>query len=301
MSSTGRIKLTTVDNDGTGTDAGSESPFEGLLAQLSDLLDKKLAPIIADFGRLERKVDKLDSNFNQLERKVDNLDSNFNGLYNFSHDRLSTLESATTALNVCMNDGWISTATGHAVYYNGFVAMVTVAHTNCSGIPPADYVVCDGVDLAFVKGCPLGGSATRLLNINVFAKIRLGDEAVAFGFKDGNNTKKRAWAGSLMGELGSTNRSLPFMGLPTHDSDEHVISGVQLMGMSGAPVANGCGYLGLAHARMDQQYSAVVIPVRTIMKCMDDKSGEFSTLGECQYLERDIVNLPRSPSCTTSL
>jgi hypothetical protein len=90
------MKLTTVDND--RTDAGSESPFEGLLAQLSDLIDKKLVPIIddvrdlrwyvgnlsadvgnlrADFGRLERKVDNLDSNFSRLERKVDKLDSKF--------------------------------------------------------------------------------------------------------------------------------------------------------------------------------------------------------------------------------
>ena len=155
---------------------------------------------------------------------------------------------------------------------------MTVAHTNCSGFPPANYVVCDGVDLAMVKGCPLGGDVTRLLNINVSAKIRLGDEAVAFGFRNGDKKMKWAWAGFLMGNFVFDIRSLPFKGLLSLVSGEHVISGIQLNGMSGASVANGCGYVGLAHARVEsEQFSAVVLPADTIMKCMESNRNKLMT------------------------
>ena len=99
-----------MDTDGTGAGSSeefAESPFEGLLARLSDLIDKKLAPIIADVsdlradvgdlrvdvgnlradvgnlradvGNLRADVGDLRADFGRLERKVDKLDSNFNG------------------------------------------------------------------------------------------------------------------------------------------------------------------------------------------------------------------------------
>ena len=52
------------------------------------------------------------------------------------------------------------------------------------------------------------------------------------------------------------------------------------MGMSGAASANGCGYLGMAHARFGQDIlMAVVIPAGKNYACLDEFHSKLKNLG----------------------
>lgn len=169
---------------------------------------------------------------------------------------------------------------------------LTVAHSNCSGKVPSNAIPCEGIDAALIIGCPL---LSTVLNISSSARLRLGDEAVAFGYVDPDTP--RAWNAHAMGEVGSRSEGKHFDGPEQirYDNDEFLLSGHQMAGMSGAASANGCGYLGMVHAKSNLSLvtMAVVIPARKIHKCSIQNQERLSRLGDCPAIN-DIVNLPTS-------
>ena len=190
----------------------------------------------------------------------------------------------------------IQLGTSHAVYFEGKFAVITVAHFNCSGIIPENYLVCPGVDISVRPICPVRFA----LNISTVAQLRDGDVAISYGFPVSSNTLPytvgRSWIGRLTGKLGYAATGAHFNG--PHDvhqvSDAAVFSATQLGGASGAGVLNTCGYLGIAH--MSGLYNALcyVTPHVYVHACLRSLSRSLKDVDHCPDVE--IINMPVSPS-----
>jgi hypothetical protein len=253
------------------------------------------------------RMGHMNSTLSRIDSTVSELHRDFHHMHNFTHRRLMTLKSATAPVSVCNWPHGAKDATGHAVHFNGFVAMLTVAHNDCGGVVPPSFIPCPGFDLAVrANYCPLDDENVKhLLDITDIANIRLGDEAVAFGYVyEGNEAVDRGWSGTLMGKLGFTIIKPAFSGSnnTTFNKEELLVSGAQYPGMSGGPAANGCGYLGLAHAkRKDHEYSAVLMPANIIHECLNIISNWLYTMEFCGYTRLNLARVEASPSCPNTV
>jgi len=278
--------------------------------QDSDELVRDLSGLVRNLSgrmeRIERGQEQLAANISALVTTTSRMDSTLSQLHsdfhmssNFSHRRLMALKNASAVIQVCTEaDGTPSVATAHAVHLNGIVAMVTVAHNDCGGVVPPSFIHCAGYDLALYTGCPV---TDGLLDIENVADIRLGDSAVAFGYVIENGIPlERGWEGTLVGKLGVSQGLTAFRGVTNaiYNLAEYFLSGMQLPGMSGGPAANGCGYLGLAHAkRTDVHHSAFIIPAPVIQECIVTYKRWLKTKTACNISENKIRFIPASPSC----
>ena len=107
-----------------------------------------------------------------------------------------------------------------------------------------------------------------------------------------------------MGKLGFTIIKPAFSGSKntTFNKEELLVSGAQFPGMSGGPAANGCGYLGLAHAkRTDLEYSAVLMPANIIHEFLTNVSDWLYTMEFCGYTEKNLVQVEAMPSCPNTV
>jgi hypothetical protein len=175
----------------------------------------------------------------------------FKSLHNFERDRVDVLKDVSYKFGsitiegkeICSN----FSATSHTVYLYSKLAMVTVPHFNCSVIPRG--IVIDGKrDIALVAGCPKSNSA---LDISKYTKPALGDNVISFGY----GKFAQVWTGVVAANLvPGTNETIPsfnpFSGenLTYDPTGEYLVTGDRHRGQSGGPTANGCGYLGMAHA-----------------------------------------------------
>ena len=298
------------------------SKFDLSLSRLREDLtanfESRFSSIRDDISSLRKDLTAAD------EANKDELMGYFHHLHNFSYHRVETLKRATLQMEIC--PGQLVTA--HAAYLDGRVFLITVAHSVCPDIRNNTNVnLCDGIDVALLGGCPLSEEvsqdedsqdtedsthriATHMLNITDVANMRMGDKGVAFGFSD---DEMQMWEGelnALVGKIAALRQNGSHVEGPAHFKGpdrlyllprEFVLGGNQVMGMSGAAVANGCGYLGVAHARPSGNLAAfpsgVVIPAKEIKKCFKQFESKFETLASCKYNDDLVLQIPVSPSC----
>ena len=280
-------------------------------------LDERIGQLDERMGQLDERMEGIErgqqisnehmkhmnSTLSRVDSTLSELHRDFHRKQNFTRRRLMSLKSATAPVSGCNVPYGAKDATGHAVHFNGSVAMLTVAHNDCGGAVPPSFIQCPGFDLAVrADYCPLNDTNVKhLLDITDIADIHLGDEAVAFGYVyENNEAVDRGWRGTVMGKLGFTMIQPAFCGSnsTTFNKEEHFASGAQFPGMSGGPAANGCGYLGLAHAkRSDLEYSAVLIPAIVIQKFLMNVSRLLQTMESCGYTAEMLVRVEASPSC----
>jgi len=280
--------------------------LSGLVRNLSGRMERGQQELVERMEGVEQGQEQLATNISALVTITSRMDSTLSQLHsdfhmssNFSHRRLMALKNASAVIQVCTEaDGTPSVATAHAVHLNGIVAMVTVAHNDCGGVVPPSFIHCAGYDLALHTGCPV---TDEVLDIENVADIRLGDSAVAFGYVIENGIPlERGWEGTLVGKLGISQGLAAFRGVNNaiYNLAEYFLSGMQLPGMSGGPAANGCGYLGLAHAkRTDVNHSAFIIPAPVIQECIVTHTMWLKTRTACNISEDKVRFIPASPSC----
>jgi len=84
---------------------------------------------------------------------------------------------------------------------------------------------------------------------------------------------------------------------------EFIIQSAQHVGISGAAVSNGCGYLGMLHAVWSEGFAvfAAIVPAAAIMSFLDDIIREnphkLKTASQCypSFNPRKVVAFPISP------
>ena len=208
--------------------------------------------------------------------------------HDFTHNRYTTIVDVSMPLFYCQSQ-WSTT---HSIYWNGIVATVGVAHNRCPQGQDPDIISCDNVDLSIKSGCP---ASKKILNITSLGTLRHGDEAVSAGFIDWDLS--RLWHGVLTGIVSTEVKGSKGTHFAGPDKmivreDEFVLHGVQHDGMSGSAAANGCGYVGVAHARHINTAVplALVIPARHVVNCLRRNMEKLSTLAECGRSD-DVISV----------
>ncbi len=176
--------------------------------------------------------------------------------------------------------------------YGNYVMDVTVSHIKCTN-GTIDLLPCQGIDVALTKQCPRKNVA---LDGRVSTKLELGDSVVAFGFYEFSN----AWTGTLSGKFGRNETHYePFADKANWPADTHIFTGDQNKGMSGAPVLNSFGLVGLASAVMPGSFQnnrlVGVIPVSEIFKCVNyyGKKNLLPTKESCaKQFQTKIISPP---------
>ncbi len=83
---------------------------------------------------------------------------------------------------------------------------------------------------------------------------------------------------------------------------EFIVQSAQHEGMSGSAVSNGCGYLGMAHIVVTENFAAFagIIPAKQIIDFLDsimiNYPGRLKTQTDCTKIQtRHILTFPVSP------
>jgi hypothetical protein len=177
-----------------------------------------------------------------------------------------------------------NSGTRHTVVYEGRVASVFTPHSDCrnshafSPTNNGNYILDDMLDLAIDIRC---SNTSAALDISSVYEPSLGDEIITFGYGD----TALVWQGVV-----SARAKEICVGPATHwgngsvraCKDEIIAQGHQHAGMSGGPVLNGCGYVGMAHA-MTNTYSnfAYIIPAYDVTRLIKKNVGRLPTLADC--------------------
>ena len=152
-------------------------------------------------------------------------------------------------------------------------------------------------DLGIITECPITKDA---LNISAFTIPMLGDSVISYGFGD----LAKVWEGTIsdvfydskedpLANHHWTNKSV------VRINGEYIIQSAQHTGQSGSAVSNGCGYLGMAHIVVNENFAvfAGIIPATHIIEFIDliiDKyPGRLKKLEECPPLK--VISFPVSP------
>jgi len=229
----------------------------------------------------------------QLRTDLDELENltlrGFKEQHDHNVDRSQALAQCTAKVRICDE-----TLTGHAVFIDGRVTFVTVAHANCSGQQPGDYHHCPGLDAAMGLACPTALAALDISNAN--PPLRIGDSVVAYGF----GTQARFWSGYVAGNVPGTARGSPWSGTGggnvTVHPNEMTFQGDQHPGMSGAGVLNGCGYVGMAHATFPAPpHYAIIIPAKEIVDCLRHNIWRLQEAAACPNVQ--VTQIPRAIIC----
>jgi len=119
------------------------------------------------------------------------------------------------------------------------------------------------------------------LDISSVYKPSLGDEIISYGF--GN--KARVWQGLVADYSTKDNCSSAaahWTGNARECDGEIVAQGHQHAGMSGAPVLNGCGYVGMAHLMFTGPANyASVISAPVTVDFIEQNLSKLPTLAYC--------------------
>ncbi len=209
------------------------------------------------------------------------------GQQRFTSERITTLQIVTG------EDNFQSCAkvTYFGLSYDNYMMDVTVSHITCDNGSTTALLPCQNVDIALVNRCPKKKVA---LDGRVSTKLELGDTVVAFGYSDYSNS----WTGILSGKFGRNETAFkPFNDQANWPPDTHIFTGDQNKGMSGAPVLNSFGLVGLASAVMPGSFNnsrfVGVIPVEEIFKCVKYYGKQLPTKESCiKQFDTKIVAPP---------
>jgi len=275
----------------------------GTLKSTIDALETKFD---AKFDALETKFDALETKFDALNttlsNKIDVLDTKIDDIkfelsknHFFNRIRIDVLKNVSGNFAHCINpDGSPKhSGTRHTVVYKGRVATLFTPHSDClnshafSPTNNGKYILHPTLDLAIDLSCLPTSSTPSALDLSSVFVPSLGDEIIAFGFGE----TAFVWQGLVAAftsesapEWNCSSKSTHWKGTTSVRvcRDEIVAQGHQHAGMSGAPVLNGCGYVGMAHA-MTTSYAnyAYIIRASDIIALIEKHHSQLPTLAEC--------------------
>jgi hypothetical protein len=201
-----------------------------------------------------------------MEGKIDDVNLNvrkgFSSLHDFDRNRVATMRSIvrvisfskTTEINC--TDG---SATMFFAHYRRKVAGVFAPHFNCSGYNPyPQYIFAhEKYDLAIISLCPDKG--LNAVDIARTPDIHLGDDVILYG----RGHTAEVWKGVLSVHfITSCGVATPWHGNGSACEGEFLMQSYQHAGLSGSPVSNGCGLVGMmAHAYQDSSSGAIFAAV----------------------------------------
>ena len=271
-------------------------------------VDQKVESVKQEVKSLKQEVKSVKQEVKSVKQEVNALRNDFyegfKSLHDFDHNRVFCLEKCCRSLRFGVKDGCIDgSATMFGVYYKGKVARVFAPHFQCNGKNPhkKNIFTHDSADLAILNQCP--DDINHVINITSLPKTQLGDNAIAFGHGDTANV----WKGVLSGVYNQKNQHWHGgdVDKATALSDgEYLIQSYQHVGMSGAPVSNGCGLIGMAHAFPESSSGAIfaaVITTKVIRKFFMSVFDKLSDISQCETVK--VMNLPSYPfrSCNNKI
>ena len=235
-----------------------------------------------------------------LWEKLNEIDTNvrmgFSSLHDFDRNRVATMRSVVREISfseVSLNCSQ-GVATMFTAFYRGKLARVFTPHFNCSGYSPYsnDIIVHEKLDLAIIPFCP-EAEQTRAINITKAPDIRLGDDVILYG----HGEIAQVWKGVLSGySKGKCGLATPWYGNGSICEGEFLVQSYQHNGLSGSPVSNGCGLIGMAHAFPSSSSGAIfaaVIGVKFIREMMSKFYHRLSNIEDCLHVS--IENMPHYP------
>jgi hypothetical protein len=153
------------------------------------------------------------------------------------------------------------------------------------------------ISAPIVANCPVSKDQ-KVLDISRITNVNVGDEVVAYGF--GHLAK--AWKGIVCDKQVQNTVTLQWSGEQWSGGSgvrpgDFIVQGNQHVGMSGGPVSNGCGYVGMATIRLQDGFNsyAIVSPVSTIHECLRFHKEKLPT-----FCINEIEEIPKHPfACET--
>jgi len=259
-----------------------------------DSMDAKFDAIDAKFDAIDAKFDAMDAKFEAMDAKFeakfdtlrDDILASEKRIHLHLHDqqavKTQVLREASRTVTICESE-----VTAHFVLLEPFIFGISVAHFPCyigDSIP--DYISpCANLDVSIWSGCP--PEDVSLLNITGrVAKAEIGNSALALGLTGG---VPRIWEGIITGHVGKNTSGRHFTGRAYAHAEELICQGSQRAGMSGGPVLNGNGYLGVVRACDIDGLSnsdPIVVPVHLFEKCIWSKANVLQTLDSCRQIGR---------------
>ena len=148
------------------------------------------------------------------------------------------------------------------------------------------YILHPTLDLAIDLRCLPTSSTPSALDISSVFVPSLGDEIIAFGFGETAFVWQGLVAAFLSKNVVCSSKATHWNSSTRVCSGEVVAQGHQHAGMSGAPVLNGCGYVGMAHAvsakaNVSGAIFAYIIPASYIIDFMEQHHSQLPTLAAC--------------------
>ena len=294
----------------------------------SDLTDKDLASIgrlIAESEvRTTLKITELQNSMtlkieslnlkmtNMNESLTATINSGFQDLHSFSQRRVGVLEKSAAPLRLTASDKTVSMGTMHALLILGKVATIFTPHAKMSpndiGKNPelTNVLLHPEFDFAILPICPPSALISVALNVSEYAIPALGDELIVYG----HGASASVWTGIVSRVANFENfvncsitPAQHWSGVTRICAGELIAQGHQHEGMSGAPVLNGCGYVGTAHAAVMPDESklanfAAITPAAVIFDFIYLHSDKLPTLATCG-LHAEAPPVARFVDCST--
>jgi hypothetical protein len=257
------------------------------------LLEKRDERLYAELGSIKKTINTLETKFDTLNStvgaQIGDLKTYFTNAFSDSHffnrNRVEILRRVSEKFVACPEHS----GTSHTVAYKGRVATVFTPHSDCldsqafSPTNDDNYILDDIFDLAIDLRC---SNTSAALDISSVYEPSLGDEVITFGY----GSSGLVWQGVVSARVESKcvdpaihwgNGTVRFC------SGEIVAQGHQHGGMSGAPVLNGCGYIGMAHGvntktNLHNANFAFIIPAYGVTRLIKKNLGKLPTLAECR-------------------
>ena len=301
----------------------TDADFAKIGYLLTSELDKRDERLYAKFDTLNSTLsNKFDTLNSTLSNKFDTLNSTlsaqigdlktyfttaFSDSHFFNRNRVEMMGNVSEQFVFCQKNS----GTRHTVVYEGKVATVFTPHADClnshafSPTNNGNYILDDMYDLAIDIRC---SNTSAALDISSVYEPSLGDEIITFGYGD----TALVWQGVVSARVKNECVSPAIHwgnGTVRFCRGEIVAQGHQHAGMSGAPVLNGCGYVGVAHAVNDKTNAphanfAVIVPAYDVTRLIKKNLGRLPTLADCGQtalapplaaLANCATNLPLTP------
>ena len=200
----------------------------------------------------------------------------------------------------------------HALLIHGKVATIFTPHAKMS---PKDIdknpeltnvLLHPEFDFAILPICPPSALISVALNVSEYAIPALGDERIVYG----HGASASVWTGIVSRVANFENfvncsitPAQHWSGVTRICAGELIAQGHQHEGMSGAPVLNGCGYVGTAHAAVMPDESklanfAAITPAAVIFDFIYLHSDKLPTLATCG-LHAEAPPVARFVDCST--
>jgi hypothetical protein len=235
--------------------------------------------------KMEIKEMKMEMKEMQME-----IQRGFSDLHNFGSSRVKVAAGATEPIHFeypysdCPGVG-----TRHLVYNSGFFAQIFTPHFFCTKPPSHETIIaCEQADIGLLAMCPNGH--INAINITEEVSVILGDEVIAYGL----GSIAKMWKGYISNVVteDSCASHRHWNGTSCNQPGDLMVQGMQDESMSGGPVINGCGYVGMAVNVVKNELAsfASVAAAANIRKCMTAHQSVLRS--DCR---NKIVSIPTYP------